>query len=345
MKRLAARPRTAVVGATGVVGRTMLDLLEERRFPASEVVAVATARSAGRSLPFGDHSLTVRAIDPGVFDGIDLVLLDTPDDAAREWAPVAVEHGAVVVDNSAAWRMEASVPLVVPEVNPDDLEGHTGIIASPNCTTIGVVLPLAALHRRFGLEDVVIASYQAVSGAGRGGIEELAEQARKLSDQIESLGSAEGADAAPTGRMFPAPIAFNVIPQAGSLRDAGYTSEEWKLLHESRKILGLPELRVTATCVRVPTVAGHGAAVHARFSEPVDVEAALEALAGAPGVELAELPTALLSAGRDSSYVGRVRADLADERSLWFFCACDNLRKGAALNAVQIAEHLLAYNG
>lgn len=342
MKKLPKSPRVAVVGATGAVGRVMLDILAEREFPASEVQAVATARSKGRTLPFGDATLTVRTLDDGGFDGFDLVLIDTPDAVARELAPKAVEAGAIVVDNSAAWRMEKSVPLVVPEINPHDLEWHSGIIACANCTTIGVVLPLFALHSRFGLESAVVASYQSVSGSGQAGIEELREQAGKMADQIDALAAGEVEGIAPEPKMFPAPVAFNVIPQIGSAGEEGYTGEEWKLLFESRKIMGLPDLEMSATCVRVPSVVGHGAAVHARFAREVEVDEALDALRGADGVEVVALPTVLLSAGKDVSLVGRVRREPGDPSALWFFCACDNLRKGAALNAVQIGELLLS---
>lgn len=345
MRRLPARPRVAVVGATGVVGRVMLDILHERSFPAAEIVPVASARSAGRLVAYGDGQLPVQVLAGSVFDGIDLVLLDTPDDVAREWAPVAAAAGAIVVDNSAAWRMDDDVPLVCPEVNAAALEGaQKGIVASPNCTTLGVVLPLGALHGRFGLERVIVSSYQSASGAGRAGVEELTDQVAKLAGDpaaVEALGHGTGDGLLPPPQAFPAPLAYNVVPRAGSLRDNGYTSEEMKLVAETRKILGLPGLEVTATCVRVPTLIGHGAAVWARFAGVVDVAAALECLATAPGVELADLPTPQLSAGRDPSYVGRVRRDLSDDRALCFFCACDNLRKGAALNAIQIAESLL----
>jgi len=345
VRTLPPRPRVAVVGATGVVGRVMLDILHERAFPASEVVAVASERSAGHRVSFGNGMLVVQAIREGVFDGVDLVLLDTPDDVARTWGPVAADAGAVVVDNSAAWRMDEQVPLVCPEVNAAALaDAAIGIVASPNCTTLGVVLPLGALHKRFGLEKVVVASYQSVSGSGRRGVEELTRQVDKLvgdSQAMDSLATGPAPDLLPAPEVFPAPIAFNVVPRAGSLRESGYTSEEMKLVSETRKILGLPGLEVTATCVRVPTLVGHGAAVWARFAGPVDLGEALVCLDQAPGVELAELPTPQLSAGRDPSYVGRVRPDLSDTAALCFFCACDNLRKGAALNAVQIAESLL----
>ncbi|MGH2720183.1 MAG: aspartate-semialdehyde dehydrogenase [Actinomycetota bacterium] len=338
---LPEHPHVAVVGATGVVGRVMLGILRERGFPASQVTPLASARSAGKEIAYGDTTLVVRELSAASLQGVDLALLDTPDEVARAWAPVAVEAGAVAVDNSAAWRMEDHVPLVVPEVNAHALEGHPGIVASPNCTTIGVVLPLAAIHAAFGLESVVVASYQAVSGAGEAGVDELKEQVAKLAFELDAMGAGDPAGLSPEPRAFPAPIAFNVVPKAGSVKELGYTSEEWKLLHETRKIMGLPGLNVTATCVRVPTVTGHGAAVHVRCASEVDLGAAMAALGAAPGVTVTDLPTAVLAAGRDDSFVGRVRVDPGDPRALWFFCTCDNLRKGAALNAVQIAEHLL----
>jgi aspartate-semialdehyde dehydrogenase len=338
---LPEHPHVAVVGATGVVGRVMLGILRERGFPASKVTPLASARSAGKEIAYGDTTLVVRELSAESLQGVDLALLDTPDEVARRWAPVAVEAGAVAVDNSAAWRMDDHVPLVVPEVNPHDLEGHPGIIASPNCTTIGVVLPLAAIHAAFGIESVVVASYQAVSGAGEAGVDELKEQVAKLAFELDAMGAGDPGGLSPEPRAFPAPIAFNVVPKAGSVKEGGYTSEEWKLLHETRKIMGLPNLKVTATCVRVPTVTGHGAAVHVRCASEVDLDAAMAALDAAPGVTVTELPTAVMAAGRDDSFVGRVRVDPGDPRALWFFCTCDNLRKGAALNAVQIAERLL----
>ncbi|HVE76080.1 MAG TPA: aspartate-semialdehyde dehydrogenase [Actinomycetota bacterium] len=338
---LSSKPRVAVVGATGAVGRVLLDLLVERSFPAVEVIAVASARSEGRLLEFGDSSLTVRALEDDVFEGVDLAIFDTPDEIALEWVPVAVERGAVAVDNSAAWRMHDTVPLVVPEINGNDAFGHQGIIASPNCTTIGVVIPASVLNRRWGLERMVVSSYQATSGAGQPGVEELREQAAKLYDSLEDLGAGKAADIAPEPKVFAAPIAFNAVPLIGSERDLGYTSEEWKLLHESRKIMGMPGLDVSATCVRVPTVVGHGASVFATFGENVDPDEAIELLRGAEGVEVSDVPNPLSVAGRDPVVVGRVRAHPTDPRSLWFFSVSDNLRKGAALNAIQIAELLL----
>jgi len=270
-----------------------------------------------------------------------LVLLDTPDEVARDWAPVAVNQGGVVVDNSAAWRMEDGVPLVVPEVNPQDALEHSGIIASPNCTTVGVVVPLGALHRKFGLRRVIVSSYQATSGAGSLGVEELREQTQKMAAEIDAL-VAGGAEAVqPAGDVFAAPIAFNLIPQIGSVKEQGFTSEEWKLTFETRKIIGLPDLEAIATCVRVPTFVGHGASVWAEFDQDVDMSEAAAALAQAPGVELSDLPNPHSAVGTDPCYVGRLRPDPGNRKALCFFTVSDNLRKGAALNAVQIAELLL----
>ncbi|MCA1839490.1 MAG: aspartate-semialdehyde dehydrogenase, partial [Actinobacteria bacterium] len=245
MKRLGRDPRVAVVGATGAVGGVMLGLLAERSFPAAEVVAVASPRSAGRVLEAGGRRLTVVALQESVFEGVDLVIMDTPDEVAAKWAPIATKHGAVVVDNSAAWRMEPEVPLVVPEINPGEAQAHKGIIASPNCTTIDVVVPLWALHKRFGLNSAIVSSYQAVSGAGQAGVDELREQAAKLYDHIDELSAGDIEGLAPKPSVFPTTVAFNVIPIVGSLREEGYTGEEWKLLHESRKIMGLPDLDVS----------------------------------------------------------------------------------------------------
>ena len=334
-------PKVAVVGATGAVGRVLLDLMIERAFPASEVVAVASQRSAGRRIPFGDSELTVVALGKGVFEGVDIAVMDTPDEIAEEWAPIAVKEGALVVDNSAAWRMDPEVPLVVPEINPQALATHRGIIASPNCTTIDVIVPLWALHNRFGVRKVVVSSYQAVSGAGQAGIDELRDQADKLYTQIDALGRGDIDGIIGEPSTFPAPIAFNVIPQIGGIKELGYTGEEWKLLHESRKIMGLAELDVTGTCVRVPTVVGHGASVLAWFEQDVDVAEATRVLSTADGVQVVDIPTPLAAAGKDGCFVGRIRQHTSDPKALWYFSASDNLRKGAALNTIQIAEALL----
>lgn len=339
--KLPHAPIVAVVGATGAVGRVMLDILAERHYPASEVIAIASQRSAGKKIRYGNGTLTVRALEPGVFDGIDLVLLDTPDDVAAEWARPAVEAGAIVVDNSAAWRTDPDVPLVIPEANPEAVDRHKGIIANPNCATIGVIVPVAPLHKVYGLERMIVSTYQSTSGAGRGGVEELAEQSQKLASEMEGLSEGLGSGVAPQPQMFAAPIAFNILPQIGSIKEDGSTSEEIKMLVETRKILSLPDVQVITTCVRVPTAVGHGAAVHARFSQPVDFDEIEGILRHAPGVRMSALPNAQEAAGKDACYVGRVRRDPFDPNSISFFTVSDNLRKGAALNAVQIAEILL----
>jgi aspartate-semialdehyde dehydrogenase len=338
---LPSNPVVAVVGATGAVGRVMLDILHQRSFPASRLVPIASARSAGRRIAYGDGLLEVLALGDGVFEGVDLVLLDTPNDVAAAWAPEAVAAGALVIDNSAAWRMDPAVPLVVPEVNPEDARKHKGIIASPNCATIGVVVPLGPLHRTYGLKSMLVSTYQATSGAGQPGVVELSDQAAKMVGEIDALLGAGAAEIAPEPRVFAGPIAFNVIPLIGRLREGGWTGEEAKLLHESRKIMGIPDLEVFATCIRVPSVVGHGASVYARFALEVDPEHALELLENAPGVELSDLPNPISAAGTDPCYVGRVRGDQFNPKALSFFTVSDNLRKGAALNAIQIAELLL----
>lgn len=341
--------RVALVGATGAVGTVMLRLLEERRFPCDELVPVASARSVGRRLPFRGGEAEVAALTPEVFEGVDLAIFDVPDEVSARWAPIAAERGAVVVDNSATFRMDPGVPLVVPEVNPDAASQRPkGIIANPNCTTLALVVPLAVLHRRWGLERLVLASYQAASGAGQAGIDELWEQTQRAAKEEETVTAGLAREVLTPGSAFPHPIALNFIPQCGSLKDDGYTSEELKLCNESRKILGLPRLAVTATCVRVPVVTGHGVAAHAEFAERVDPARARADLAEAAGVVVrddpqdAVYPTALEAAGTDPCYVGRIRGDRFNERALEFFSVADNLRKGAALNAVQIAELLAA---
>ena len=339
--KLPPAPIVAVVGATGAVGRVMLDILAERHYPASQVIAIASARSAGKRIAYGNGTLTVRALEPGVFDGIDLVLLDTPDDVARDWAKPAVEAGAIVVDNSAAWRTDPEVPLVVPEANPEAVDRHNGIIANPNCATIGVIVPIAPLHKVYGLERLIVSTYQSTSGAGRGGVDELAEQSQKLVNEMDALAEGQVSGLAPEPQTFAASIGFNILPQIGSIKEDGSTSEELKMLNETRKILSLPDVQVVTTCVRVPTVVGHGAAVHARFSEPLDLDEAKGIIRHAPGVKVVDLPNAHQAAGTDPCYVGRIRRDPFDPNAITFFTVSDNLRKGAALNAVQIAEILL----
>jgi aspartate-semialdehyde dehydrogenase len=340
--------RLAVVGATGAVGSEILSILEERSFPIDELVPIASPRSAGRRLRFRDSDWEVVALGADVFDGVDVALFDVPDELALEWAPVAAGAGATVVDNSAAFRMDPEVPLVVPEINPDEV-GHAprSIIASPNCTTLAMVVPLAALHRRAGLRRLILASYQAASGSGKGGIDELWDQSERVAKEADAVRAGLARDVLEPGETFAHPIAMNVIPQCGSVREEGYTSEELKLCHETRKIMALPDLPVSATCVRVPVVVGHGVAVHAEFDRPITPDEARGVLAEAPGVELVDdpdagvYPTPLAAAGRDPCYVGRIRQDLFDPAALELFCVADNLRKGAALNTVQIAELLL----
>lgn len=339
--------KVALVGATGAVGSEILTLLEERDFPLDELVPIASARSAGKRLRFRGAESEVVTLEANAFDGIDLALFDVPDEVASEWAPVAAGAGAIVVDNSAAWRMHEQVPLVVPEINPHTVHNRPlGIIASPNCTTLAMVVPMAALHARVELRRLILASYQAASGVGRPGIDELWSQTVAATADPER-GPDAIAERLEGGQTFGYPLAFNVIPQCGSLKTDGYTSEELKLCHETRKIMDLPNLPVTATCVRVPVMTGHGVAVHAEFAGRIAPEEAREILTKADGVEVLDdpangiYPTPLQAAGKDPCYVGRIRQDLFNDSALEMFCVSDNLRKGAALNTVQIAELLL----
>ncbi|BCB80401.1 aspartate-semialdehyde dehydrogenase [Phytohabitans flavus] len=346
-----AMPTLAVVGATGAVGTVMCDLLSSRRNVWGEIRVVASSRSAGRKVQCRGEELTVQALTPEVFDGVDVAMFDVPDEVSAEWAPIAVSRGAVAVDNSGAFRMDKDVPLVVPEINPEQLRNRKkGIVANANCTTLAMIVAIAPLHREYGLRELVLASYQAVSGAGQVGVDTLHDQLAKVAgDRV--LGSrpgnvrqAVGDDLGP----FPAPLALNVVPWAGSLKEAGWSSEELKIRNESRKILGLPDLKVSATCVRVPVVTGHSVAVHAVFGSEVDAEGAREALRNAPGVILVddpatgEFPMPIDAVGTDPSWVGRLRRSMDDPRSLDLFVTGDNLRKGAALNTAQIAELLAA---
>ena len=346
---MSGRPALAVVGATGAVGTVMLDLLSTREDVWGEIRLVASARSAGRTLRVRGQELTVQALAPEVFDGVDVAMFDVPDEVSAQWAPVAAAHGAVAVDNSGAFRMDPDVPLVVPEVNPQDAAVRPkGIIANPNCTTLSLIVAVAALHREFGLRELVIASYQAASGAGQAGIDTLYDQLAKTAGG--GLGQRAGDVRAAAGDLgpFPAPLAMNVVPWAGSLKDDGWSSEELKVRNESRKILGLPGLKVAATCVRVPVVTTHSVAVHAVFGREVTRDGAQRVLAGAPGValtdnpEAAEFPTPADVVGTDPTWVGRVRRSLDDPRAVDLFVCGDNLRKGAALNTAQIAELVAA---
>ena len=342
-------PSLAVVGATGAVGTVMCDLLSSRKNVWGEIRLVASARSAGRTVEVRNEKLTVQELSPEAFDGIDVAMFDVPDEVSEEWAPIAASRGAVAVDNSGAFRMDPDVPLVVPEINPEQVRNRPkGIIANANCTTLTLIVAVAPLHREFGLRELVVASYQAVSGAGKIGIDTLVNQIDKVAGDA-SLGSRSGNVRQAVGDdlgPFPAPLALNVVPWAGSLKEHGWSSEELKVRNESRKILGLPDLKVSATCVRVPVVTGHSAAIHAVFGTEVDAEAAREALRHAPGVILVddpaagEFPMPIDAVGTDPSWVGRIRRSLDDPRALDLFVTGDNLRKGAALNTAQIAELL-----
>ena len=344
---MSRKPSLAVVGATGAVGTVMLDILSTRPDVWGEIRLIASERSAGKKLICRGEELTVVALSPEAFDGIDIAMFDVPDEVSTEWAPIAVSRGAVVVDNSGAFRMDVDVPLVVPEVNPEDvLKRPRGIISNPNCTTLTMIVAMGALHREYELKELVVSSYQAASGAGQAGIDTLRAQMEILAgtdagttaDDIRSRISDLG--------PFPAPLALNVVPWAGSLKADGYSSEELKVRNESRKILGLPNLKVAVTCVRVPVVTTHSLTVHAVFGKEPSRTAAQSILQNAAGVKLVDdpinhkFPTPADAVGTDPTWVGRVRKSLDDPMALDLFVCGDNLRKGAALNTAQIAELL-----
>jgi aspartate-semialdehyde dehydrogenase len=340
--------KVVVVGATGAVGSVILQILESRRFPVDQLVPVASPRSVGRHLAFDGRQVEVVGLEETAFEGSDVALFDVPDELALEWAPVAAAAGAVVIDNSAAFRMDPDVPLVVPEVNAQAIERRPkGILASPNCTTLAMIVAVNALHVQARLKRLILSSYQAVSGAGKAGVDELWDQLERVVKEPDEFSEGLARNVLSHGPTFSHPVALNVVPQCGSFKQEGYTSEELKLRYETTKILGLENLAVTATCVRVPVVTGHGVAVHAEFEQAITPQEASSILSGTPGVELTDdpemlrFPTPLEAAGRDPSYVGRLRQDQFDSRSLEMFCVTDNLRKGAALNTVQIAELLV----
>ncbi|HET6920967.1 MAG TPA: aspartate-semialdehyde dehydrogenase [Jiangellaceae bacterium] len=345
------KPTLAVVGATGAVGTVMRDLLSTRKDVWDEIRLVASPRSAGRRLPVRGADAEVVALSADVFDGVDVAMFDVPDEVSAQWAPVAAERGVVVVDNSGAFRMDPEVPLVVPEVNARAARTRPkGIIANPNCTTLSMIVAVGSLHAELGLMELVVASYQAASGAGQAGIDTLHDQTQKVAGNRE-LGTHPGDVRRVVGDdlgPFAAPLALNVIPWAGSLKDDGWSSEELKIRNESRKILDLPQLRVSATCVRVPVVTTHSVAVHAVFQREVTADAAWDILRNAPGVVLyddpsrGEFPTPADAVGTDPTWVGRVRRSLDDPTALDLFVCGDNLRKGAALNTAQIAELVAA---
>jgi aspartate-semialdehyde dehydrogenase len=335
--------RIGIVGATGQVGGVMRRLLAERHFPVTELRLFASARSAGRTLPWQDAEVAVEDAAAADYTGLDIVLFSAGKGTSKELAPRVAAAGAVVIDNSSAWRMDPDVPLVVSEVNPHAAADRPkGIIANPNCTTMAAMPVLRPLHAEAELVGLVVATYQAVSGSGLAGVAELDEQTRKVADKASGLTHDGAAVEFPDPAVYARPIAFNVLPLAGSLVADGSeeTDEEQKLRNESRKILEIPGLKVSGTCVRVPVFTGHSLQINARFARPITPRRARELLADAPGVVLSDVPTPLQAAGQDPTYVGRIRTDETVEHGLALFCSGDNLRKGAALNAIQIAELL-----
>ncbi len=334
------RPLTvAVVGATGVVGRTMIDVLAERAFPVAELRPLASARSAGKTVRFQERTIAIREATPDAFEGVDIALFSAGGDTSKELAPEAARRGATVIDNSSAWRMDEKVPLVVSQVNPDDLAWHEGIVANPNCSTMQLVPVLMALRDSVGIERVVVDTYQSVSGTGADAIVELEGQIR-----------AHVAGQPKQASVYPHPIAFNALPEIDVFLPNGYTREEWKVVTESRKILHLPDLRISCTAVRIPVFVSHSEAVHVETREPLTPDGARELFGRVSGVVVQddparhEYPLASEAAGRDEVFVGRVRQDLSipGDRGIAFWVVSDNLRKGAATNAVEIAEALVA---
>ncbi|MBL1093014.1 aspartate-semialdehyde dehydrogenase [Streptomyces sp. NPDC001739] len=338
--------RVGIVGATGQVGGVMRGILAERNFPVEQLRLFASARSAGRTLPWQDTEITIEDAATADYSGLDIVLFSAGGATSKALAEKVAAAGPVVIDNSSAWRRDPEVPLVVSEVNPQAITDRPkGIIANPNCTTMAAMPVLRPLHDEAGLVSLVVATYQAVSGSGLAGVEELDGQVRKVIDQDATKLTHDGSAVEfPEPDKYVRPIAFNVLPMAGSIVDDGLgeTDEEQKLRNESRKILEIPDLKVSGTCVRVPVFTGHSLQINARFARPLSPARAQELLAGAPGVTLSEVPTPLQAAGQDASFVGRIRTDETVENGLALFVSNDNLRKGAALNAVQIAELVAA---
>ncbi|NEQ49383.1 MAG: aspartate-semialdehyde dehydrogenase [Leptolyngbya sp. SIO3F4] len=329
--------RVAIMGATGAVGAELLQLLEERSFPVKDLVLLASPRSVGKELMFRGQPIKVQAISERNLADIDLVLASAGGSVSREWAPRAVALGAVVVDNSSAFRMDPSVPLVVPEVNPETVLEHAGIIANPNCTTILMSVALWPLHQNNSIERVIVATYQSASGAGARAMEEVKQQAKAILQGD-----------APSTEVFPYPLAFNLFPHNSPLNEYGYCEEEMKMVNETRKIFGVSDLRVSATCVRVPVLRAHSEAINIEFAQPFAVDKALALLNAAPGVKVVEnweanhFPMPIEASGQDDVLVGRVRRDLSHDCGLELWLSGDQIRKGAALNAVQIAELLVS---
>jgi aspartate-semialdehyde dehydrogenase len=326
--------KVAIVGATGNVGREMLSILAERAFPVSEVVALASQRSLGQEVSFGDRTLKVKALEHFDFRGTDICIMSAGGDVSKQWSPQIGQQGCIVIDNSSAWRYDSDVPLIVPEVNPEAIHGFTrkNIIANPNCSTAQLVVALKPLHDRFDIKRVVVSTYQSVSGAGKDGVDELMNQTKA----IFSVKT-------PETRKFTKRIAFNVIPHIDVFMEDGYTKEEWKMMAETKKILD-PRIKLTATCVRVPVFVGHSESVNIECGKPIRADEAREVLRAAPGVLVIDkhedggYATPYECAGDDSTFISRIREDITVENGLSFWCVSDNLRKGAALNAVQIAE-------
>jgi aspartate-semialdehyde dehydrogenase len=343
------KPSLAVVGATGAVGTVMLSILSERPDVWGEIRLIASARSTGKRLVCRGEHITVMELSPEAFAGVDVAMFDVPDEISAIWAPIAVAQGAVVVDNSGAFRMDADVPLVVPEVNPQEVKNRPrGIISNPNCTTLSMIVAMGALHRVYGLKELVVSSYQAASGAGQAGIDTLRSQIQAVAGTDAGTNTGDVRTRISEFGPFPAPLALNVVPWAGSLQRDGYSSEELKVRNESRKILGLPNLKVAATCVRVPVITTHSLTVHAVFEKEPSRKAAQDILQNAAGVKLVDdpenhkFPTPADAVGTDPTWVGRVRKSIDDPMALDLFVCGDNLRKGAALNTAQIAELLAA---
>ena len=346
---MSRKPSLAVVGATGAVGTVMLDILSKRPNVWGEIRLIASARSAGIKLTCRGEELTVVALSPEAFDGIDVAMFDVPDEVSKEWAPIAASRGAVAVDNSGAFRMDPEVPLVVPEVNPEQVKNRPkGIISNPNCTTLSMIVVMGELNKKYKLEELVVASYQAASGAGQSGLDVLREEISAVANKTVGDVAGDIRSLVKKNNTFPAPLALNVIPWAGSLKEDGHSSEELKVRNESRKILGLSSLRVSATCVRVPVLTTHSLAVHAVFANEVSRKEAQDLLENTAGVKLVDdpethqFPTPADVVGTDPTWVGRIRRSIDNPKALDLFVCGDNLRKGAALNAAQIAELVAA---
>ncbi len=329
--------RVAILGATGIVGREFMKILEQRRFPVSDLLLLASDRSAGKTMSFHGQGIAVRETTPDLFEGVDIVLASAGAEISQEFSPVAAKAGAVVVDNSRAFRMAPDVPLVVPEVNMEDASSHKGIIANPNCSTIQMVVALNPIHKVNPITRVIVDTYQSVSGTGSPAVDELRSQSRAVL-------SGEAADP----KVYPHQIAFNVLPHIEPFREDGYSREEWKMLEETRKIMHAPDILVSATTVRVPVMIGHAEAVHIEMAQPMTPAEAREILSRAPGIKVQDdlsanlYPTPAELAGTDDVFVGRIRKDVTHPRGLAMWIVADNVRKGAALNAVQIAEALIA---